>query len=114
MRERCKVNSNGFARGLMAKNSNEEEFIKHVASVVERQLKEWDEKYEVMVIKGVHYEFVVNHNDDFYHLQLSQQDIHELQKRSPYALDRKIWQELEKIGLTIRWDRGNYIEVVLK
>ena len=90
------MNSNGFARGLMAKNINEEEFIKHVASVIERQLKEWDEKYEVMVIKGVHYEFVVNHNDDFYHLQLSQQDIHELQKKSPYALDRKIWQELEK------------------
>lgn len=108
------MNTNGFVRGLKAKNINEEEFLKHVATVVERQLKEWDEKYEVMVIKGVHYEFVVNHNDDFYHLQLSDQDIHEPQKKSPYALDRKIWQELEKIGLTIRWDRGNYIEVVLR
>lgn len=98
----------------MAKNINEEEFIKHVANVIERQLKEWDEKYEVMVIKGVHYEFVVNYNDDFYHLQLSDQDIHELQKKSPYALDRKIWQELEKQELAIRWDRGNYIEVVLR
>ncbi|MFZ0445947.1 MAG: hypothetical protein WAM95_15205 [Bacillus sp. (in: firmicutes)] len=76
--------------------------------------EEWDEKYEVMVIKGVHYEFVVNHNDDFYHLQLSDQDIHELQKKSLDALNWKIWQELEKIGLTIRWDRGNYIEVVLR
>ena len=56
----------------------------------------------------------MNHNDDFYHLQLSDQDIHELQKKSPYALDRKIWRELENQGLNIRWDRGNYIEVVLK
>ena len=95
------MNSNGFARGLMAKNSNEVDFLKHVASVVERQLKEWDEKYEVMVIKGLHYEFVVNHNDDFYHLQLSDQDIHELQKKSPYALDRKIWRELENQGLKL-------------
>lgn len=108
------MNCNGFARGLMAKNMNEEEFLKHVAIVVERQLKEWDEKYEVMVIKGIHYEFVVNYNDDFYHLQLSDQDIHELQKKSPYALDRKIWQELKSQGLNIRGDRGNYIEVVLR
>ena len=85
----------------MAKNSSSESFLKSVARMIERQLKEWDEKYEVMVMKGVDYEFVVNHNDDFYHLQLSDQDIHELQMKSPHALDQKIWLELEKQGLTI-------------
>ncbi|WP_338472459.1 hypothetical protein R4Z10_06870 [Niallia sp. XMNu-256] len=106
------MNINGFARGLMAKNDSEEKFLKHVASLVERQLKEWDEQYEVMVMKLTHYEFVVNHNDHFYHLQLTIHDIHKLQQKSPYALDRKIWKELEKQGLTIKRDKGNYIAVM--
>lgn len=108
------MNINGFARGFLAKNSSGEKFLESVARLVERQLKEWDEKYEVMVMKWVDYEFVVNHNDDFYHLQLSEQDIHELQMKSPYALDRKIWQDLAKQGLTITLGYGNYLDFVLK
>ena len=82
--------------------------------MIERQLKEWDEKYEVMVMKWIDYEFVVNHNDDFYHLQLSDQDIHELQMKGPHALDQKIWLELEKQGLTIILGYGNYLDFIFK
>ncbi|WP_428911675.1 hypothetical protein [Niallia sp. Krafla_26] len=107
------MNTNGFARGIMAKNYSTENFLKHVAISVERQLKEWDETYEVMVMKGVQYEFVINHNDTFYSLQLTDQDIHHLQTKGPYSLDRVIWKELEEQGVAIRNDCGNYLNVVM-
>jgi hypothetical protein len=37
------MNINGMARSMLNRQLKEEEFLKYVANVIERQLKEWDE-----------------------------------------------------------------------
>ncbi len=107
------MNVTGFTRGLMAKNFNEEEFFTQVASLVESQLQEWDEQYEVKVImKGSMYKLFVNHHNLFYHLVLSKNDVQSLQEKGPFALDRKIWQKLAEQGLPIIKGTGNYLDIL--
>lgn len=68
------MNVIGFIRGMMSKNFSGEEFLKHVAKIMEMQLKEWDIEYEVMVAKQVNYEWVIKYKDQFYHTEISEGD----------------------------------------
>lgn len=107
------MNINGFARNYMARYLNGEEFLKHVATLIERQLKEWNQKYEVFVMKLINYEVIIKNLDAYYYVQLSESEICLLQKSGLYEVDRKIWAELNKQGLPIIKGNGNYIEMVL-
>jgi hypothetical protein len=103
----------GETRGYMARNMAREEFTKYVATAIEHQLKEWNQNYEVYLLKLKKYEFMINNGDQYYHVKLSENDIDALQKSNPFDLDRKVWKELEKQGLPIKRGIGNYIEIVL-
>jgi glucose-6-phosphate 1-dehydrogenase len=107
------MNINGFARGYMSNNHSGEEFIKHVVEEIEQQLIEWDHNYEVFLLKLSYYEIMVKKEDHYYHVKLSENEVNSLQKRGPFQLDRKIWKELEKQGITIIKGHGNYIDTVL-
>ena len=107
------MNRNGFARGLMAKNYSGEKFLLHVSDVIERQLKEWNDAYEVMVMKLVDYEFVVKKDNGYYELMISEKELDTLQATAPFALDRHVWKELEKQGVEIVRGYGDYIESVM-
>ncbi|WP_154663566.1 hypothetical protein [Neobacillus dielmonensis] len=107
------MNISGFARGLMSKNYSTERFLLHVANCVEGQLKEWDEKYEVLVLKLKNYEFIVKMGDQDYYLPLPEEEIAALQQMGAFALDRRVWRELENQGLPIQRGHGNYINYVL-
>jgi hypothetical protein len=107
------MNVNGYARGLMSRNMDGEKYLEHIAKIMELQLKEWDEEYEVMVMKLVNYEWVINNKDIFYHVELSDQDLQVLQKKDPFAIDRKLWLDLEKQGLPIIKGVGNYLDRVM-
>jgi hypothetical protein len=107
------MNINGFARGYMANNHSVEEFIKHVVEEIEQQLLEWDHHYEVFLLKLSYYEIMVKKEDCYYHVKLSENEAASLQKSGPFKLDRKVWKELEKQGLTIIKGHGNYIDTVL-
>ncbi|WP_251552700.1 hypothetical protein [Neobacillus muris] len=107
------MNISGFARGLMSRNYSTERFLLHVANCVEGQLKEWDEQYEVLVLKLKNYEFIVKMNDRDYYLSISEEEITALQQMDAFALDQKIWKELEGQGLPIERGHGNYIDYVL-
>ncbi|MDQ0484049.1 hypothetical protein [Guptibacillus hwajinpoensis] len=107
------MNSNGFIRGLMAKDYSREKFLLHVADVIERQLKEWSEVYEVMVMKLVNYEFVVKMDNRYYEVVISEKELDTLQATAPFALDRFVWKELEKQGIEIVRGYGDYIERVM-
>jgi hypothetical protein len=104
---------NGETRGYMARNMSREEFIKYVASAIEHQLKEWDQNYEVFLLKMKKYEFMINNGDHYYHAKLSDNELDSLQKSNPFDLDRRVWKELEKQDLPIKRGVGNYIETVL-
>ncbi|OLO28587.1 hypothetical protein BTR23_17805 [Alkalihalophilus pseudofirmus] len=105
---------NGMARAYMVRNHSSEEFLLHVANVIERQLKEWNDAYEVMVMKLENYEVVVKEKEKFYHVHLNEQEIEGLQKQGPYELDRKVWREIVNQGLPIIRGTGNYIDLVLR
>ena len=107
------MNVNRFARSVMAKSYNSESFLVHVAEVMERQLKEWNEEYEVLVMKLVDYEVVVKKENRSYELLLAEKTLLSLQQKSSYALDRYLWLELEKQGLQIVRGNGDYIESVM-
>lgn len=108
------MNINGPGRGYMARSKSGEEFLLHIAQVIELQLKEWSEDYEeVIVMKLADYELIVRNKEDYYHVQLSPEEIESLQKKSPFSLDQKVWKELEQQGLPIVRGVGNYIDAVL-
>ncbi|MFD1851410.1 hypothetical protein ACFSC5_15440 [Oceanobacillus bengalensis] len=107
------MNTNGLARGYMSKNKSGEDFLLHVGKCAERQLKEWDDRYEVNIMKLANYEFVVIGEEKYYHMQLTIEEIRLLQGKSPYALNQEIWTELENQGLAIVRGFGNYVERVL-
>ncbi|MBB6444022.1 hypothetical protein [Bacillus benzoevorans] len=106
------MNISGVIRGYMSKNMGVEEFIVHVATLMEKQLKEWDENYEVYVMKLTDYEFIVKNNDTYYGVDISADEIAELQNKNPFALDKKLWIELEHQGLNILRGYGDYLDKV--
>lgn len=108
------MNMNRFARSLMAREKSPEEYLMFIADVVERQLQEWGETYEVFVMKMHTYELIVKRGDErYYHVYLSEEEIYHLQQKEPYELDRFIWKELKKQGLPIIRGGGNYIDYVI-
>ena len=106
------MNISGVIRGYMSKNMSVEEFIVHVATLMEKQLKEWDENYEVYVMKLADYEVVVKNNDTYYGVDISEFEIDFLQNKSPFSLDKKLCAELEKQGLNILRGYGDYLDKV--
>lgn len=91
-----------------------EQFIIHVATCIERELKQWDPTYRVMLLKLQNYElFVDREEEETYQLTISEDEVIRLQNRSPYSLDKNIWEDLQKQGLQIMRCYGNYLDYVL-
>lgn len=107
------LNSMGFIRGYMSKSYSNEEFIIHVGETIERQLQEWDEAYQVNIMKFKDYIFIVKKGDIDYRVDISEQSLAELQNKSPYSLDKRIWLELKNQGLEIKMGYGDYLHKVL-
>lgn len=107
------MNASGFLRGLMSKNLSGEDFIKHVAHSIEKQLQEWDEHYEVFLMKLADYEFMIKNKDTYYHVQISQLELETLQNKSPFSLDKRIWLDLKDQGLPIIMGLGDYLDKAL-
>lgn len=110
---KANVNINGYARTLKARDFNVEKFLLYVAECIEWQLKEWDQQYEVLVMKLQDYQLIVKYGERDYSVKLSEEEAFLLQKTSPYRLDQEIWKGLEKQDLEIKKGFGNYIEAVL-
>ena len=75
------MNVNRFARSIMAENYDGESFLLHVSAVIERQLKEWDETYDVIVMKLIDYEVVVKKENRYYEVLLSEKALLSLQQK---------------------------------
>ncbi|OZU89628.1 hypothetical protein CIL03_00335 [Virgibacillus indicus] len=107
------MNNSGWIRGYMSKSYSGEDFLIHVGTCIEDQLKEWDEGYAVNIMKFRDYVFVVKNGDKYYEMELTKDEVELLKGKSPYSLDRKIWLELMNQGLEILEGFGNYIGRVL-
>lgn len=108
------MNINGMTRNYLSLNLGAEDFLQHVASTIELQLREWDEAYEVFVLKFTDYQLSVKHNEMYFDIHIDEKELSELHKRGAYDLDRKLWNELMKQKLPIQKGFGNYIEYVLE
>ena len=112
-----KLNSTGFVRGMMSKSTETEVYFKHVVKTIGHQLEKWDEHYEVKLLQNLleetSYDVIVKLEDKTYQINLELPFVEALQNKSPYALDRHIWESLKKEGLTIEKTHGDYLENVL-
>lgn len=108
------MNVSGMIRGYMSKNMDSEAFLLHVSNAIEHQLQEWDEAFEVYVMKFKHYEIVVKNREDYFHVYLTEEKLNRLQHTSAFSLDRYIWEELQKQGIEIIRGNGNYIDYVFQ
>ncbi|MFS0824769.1 hypothetical protein [Bacillus sp. 1P02SD] len=106
------MNTSGFLRGMMSKNMEEEKFLIHVATCIEQELQEWDPDGKVIVVRLENYVLFVLGKLDSYQLTITETELTTLQQRGPYALDRKIWRDLEQQGLQIIRGSGNYLGYV--
>jgi hypothetical protein len=108
------MNTNGMARGYMAKNMGTENFVKHVLTCIERELSEQDVKTRVIgyiLIDSLYIQVQVFSVQ--YGSVIPLREVNKLQRKSPYSLDRRIWTELFQAGLDISKD-SHYIKAVLK
>ena len=106
------MNSTGFIRGYMAKNMENERFLEHVVWVLERQLQEWDESYQLRVFKQEDFIISVQSNKKTINVSISANRLKDLQSASPYSLDRYIWAQLKEKGLEWKDKNGNYLDYV--
>ncbi|WP_147532958.1 hypothetical protein [Bacillus marasmi] len=102
-----------WIRAYMSRSMKNEEFLIRVANVVEQQLKEWDENYEVYVLKLKDYEFNVKNGDCYYDVMISEEELDSLQKQAPFSLDIKLWKDLEQKGVEIIKGDSSYLDSIL-
>lgn len=89
-----------------------EKFLEHVGWVLERQLQEWDEAYQVNVLKLEDFVVSVHNNQQTFKVTISTTKLKDLQSASPYSLDRYIWAQLKEKGLEWKDKNGNYLDYV--
>lgn len=99
--EGIKINTQGWIRGYIAKNSKVEKFIETVITTISR---EFDFDYK---LKENRNSFLLH--IDKYELLISKSTAENLQKRSPYALDKFILNALQEQGLEFDKKRSQYI-----
>jgi len=108
------LNSTGFVRGMMSKSFEIEDYLNHVVTTIGRQLNMWDERYEVSLFHDLlaetNYEVIVKLEDKTYQVDLELSNVAALQDKSPYSLDRHIWESLKNQGLVIEKTHGDYLE----
>jgi hypothetical protein len=107
------MNVNEMVRSYMVRIMNDEDFLKHVGDLVERQLQEWDLDYEVFIMKFKDYELVVKNNDQYFEMTLTELDLEMLRIKGLFSLDQRIWKDLVDAGLTVMEGYGNYMSTVL-
>lgn len=106
------MNSSGWIRSRIAESYGNEAFLLFVGNTIEHQLQEWDEDYAVNIMKFKDYHFVVKNGETYYETVIKESELPSLQAESPYALDAKIWDELQQDGLRIIKGYGNYLRKV--
>lgn len=99
--EGININTQGWIRGYIAKNSSVEKFIETVITTIS---KEFDFDFKLKENKNSFLLCI-----DRYEILISKSTVENLQKRSPYALDKYILNALQEQGLEFDKRRSQYI-----
>lgn len=106
------MNVQGWIRGYMSKSMDHEKFLLSVVELMEKEMKEWDETFYGILMKLSDYRLVIKNNESSYEVTITENELATLQDRSPFSVDRYLWEQLEKQGLEIKSGYGNYIYYV--
>ncbi|TFE01519.1 hypothetical protein [Jeotgalibacillus salarius] len=104
------MNASGMLRGYASKAMPNDAFFNHVTTTMEKQLKQWNPDYELLVNTSDDYRIVVLQNEKRYTATLSAEEWATLQQTAPFSVDRAIWQQLQEQGLEVKLGFGDYIE----
>jgi hypothetical protein len=107
------MNANGIIRGYMACHMKVDSFASHVANCVRRQLLEFESTATFHM--DYHTNFFLFYGQAFgqtFQLLLTFAEVEVLKAKGPYALDRRIWEEMKAKGLPIK-NTTHYLQTVL-
>ncbi|MBM7649170.1 hypothetical protein JOC78_002123 [Bacillus ectoiniformans] len=104
------MNTSGMLRGYLSKVMDPESYFYHVVTCMEKQLTDWE--YDPILLfdwqedsRMIHMSFIIN--GELYWLELEKELSKQLQLKSPYSIDRYLWEILKKQGLKLK--ESNYI-----
>ncbi|HHU90425.1 MAG TPA: hypothetical protein GXZ22_05150 [Clostridiaceae bacterium] len=95
------MNTQGWLRGLMAKNMGDGKFVRHVAECLSR---EFDLPVDVFEGKD---DYTIRL--DRYEVTISKYAVNELRNRGAYALDKMLMDKLKEKGFEFDNERSQYI-----
>ena len=95
------MNTQGWIRGMMAKNMEAEKFLHHVTECL---CREFEMDLHVRKFEGEHVIKLGEHE-----CRISLEKAAELQQKSPYALDRYLLDQLRAKGFEFEVTRSQYI-----
>ena len=107
------MDSQGWVRGIMSKSFPPDRFFIMIMKDIEEELTHWG--HETIILYnwgGQSAEVPVTFMIDWqlYPLPMEKALIQQLQKQSPYALDKHIWSHLKNNGIELQDDQ--YIRLV--
>lgn len=101
------VNTTGFIRGYMAKNMKTERYLKVVIEAVEKEFQ-WEVTCEQeSKDNDINYILTI---EKAYIVKLNVDTLRKLQEKSPYSLDKYIYEKLMEQGVDIDKKRSQYIQ----
>lgn len=95
------MNTQGWIRGMMSKNMSNADFFQHVALCIN---KEFEEKISIVMT-----ECLYGISIGKFKIFMPKDKVKELQLKSPYSLDRYIFDKLFEQGFELDKYRSQYI-----
>ncbi|KAB7706130.1 hypothetical protein F9802_11095 [Bacillus aerolatus] len=109
------MNTSGMLRGYLAKMMDNESYFYHVVNCIEMQLNDW--KKEAILLfdweetaELIPVSFFID--NELYSFAIEKEKAAKLQEKSPYSLDRFMWEALVEQGFTLK--ESNYIHVAFQ
>lgn len=101
------MNTTGFIRGYMAKNMDAERYLKVVIEAIEKEFQ-----WEVTCEQELNYNEIkyILTIEKTYIVKLDVDMLKKLQEKSPYSLDKYIYEKLIEQGVDIDKARSQYIQ----
>lgn len=109
------MNTSGMLRGYLSKMMDNESYFYHVVNCMEVQLNDWEKEAILLFDWNEHKDtvyasFIIE--DHLYTFSIEKETAAKLQEKSPYSIDRYMWEALVKQGFKLK--KSNYIHMAFR
>ncbi|KZN99699.1 hypothetical protein [Bacillus badius] len=106
------MNTSSMLRSYLSKMMDPESYFYHVVNCIEVQLHDWEQEAILLFDwsgqkETIYLSFFID--DQLYPFSIEKEEAEKLQEKSPYALDRYMWEALMKQGFVLQ--KSNYIHL---